>query len=201
MSRRQCWGGGALGGAMLMTALLAGCGNRFATNCKASHTCPKKSASGGTTGTFEPVGGGTVVDAGGAGAEAGEASGGAEALGECAGDTDCDASDNGMRCIDSKCIPDNGPPSIVSVTPEDGAASVEPSSVIEIVASEPLDAATVTLENIKLLDRGAEVAGQLSYADNVITFTPEKPLGLHGGRGRMGGADSARGRQHQQCRL
>lgn len=178
MSSWQRWGGWALGGAMLTTSL-AGCGNRFAANCKATHTCPPPRGGAGNDGdAIDSAGaasGGGVATA----AEAGEASGGSSpTVVDCDRDADCESSEDGARCVDGECVPDNGPPSIVSITPEDGATNVEPGSVIEIVVSEPLDAATVTTEHIKLLDRGVEVSGQLAYAERVISFTPEKPLGL-----------------------
>jgi hypothetical protein len=48
--------------------------------------------------------------------------------------------------------------------------------VIEL--NEPLDAATVTSDSVRLLDGEDAVAGELSYTDKKITFVPEKPLAL-----------------------
>ena len=42
----------------------------------------------------------------------------------------------------------------------------------------PLDEATVTSANIQLLDGDQPIAGELSYADKKVTFTPQVPLAL-----------------------
>lgn len=67
---------------------------------------------------------------------------------------------------------------VLSVSPEDNDEAVEPGSEVVIEFSEPLDEATVTSANIQLLDGDQPIAGELSYADKKVTFTPQVPLAL-----------------------
>jgi hypothetical protein len=170
--------GAALGGAVA-------CGDGFGseTDCKVDRTCAPQGNGGADSnagGTGEPddnQGGSADGIAGGVGGGAGVG----EPAAECTTAADCDnadASDGQETCFNSKCVPGNTPPSVVSVTPANDAVEVEPDGSIVIELSEALDGTTVTSNNVKLLDGDSPVPGALSYADNKITFTPEKPLAL-----------------------
>jgi hypothetical protein len=171
---------------------VAACGDAFdgEGSCKETRTCPPpEQAHGGADPKGDSAAG---EDAGGAGksggdssragsdsSRAGSESGGSPA--ECSVPADCsnaDASDGEESCVNGECVPGNPPPSVVAVTPANEAVSVEPDGSIVIELSEPLAAATVTPESVRLLDGDDPVAGTLSYADQEITFVPEKPLAL-----------------------
>lgn len=100
----------------------------------------------------------------------------------CAEDSECsngDASDGEEICKKGECLPGNAPPTVVSITPEDGTEDVEPDAPITVVFSEPLDPETVT-DALKLFDGDTEVPGtvELGDGDAEISFTPDAPLDL-----------------------
>lgn len=173
---------GALGGVI-------GCADGFgSSDCKASRTCiasgdaaavgeagdaPGSGAKNGRGAGGDGSGavdGGTATDAGGA-ASGGD---GRDAGGAGDGDGEEVAGAGGGGRTDSA----NPPPTVVSVTPFDGAAAVEPGASVVIKFSEPLDAKTVTAANIRLLDGTTPVSGKLVHANSTVTFTPTAPLAL-----------------------
>lgn len=169
----------------VLLGAVAGCGDAFdgEDDCMETRTCPKPDDGGGAGGAGTTAAGGG--DSSGADTEGSEGphagSGGGEIPAECAVPADCDnadAADGEETCFNGKCAPGNPPPKVVSVTPEDEAVGVEPDGSIVIELNEPLDAATVTSESVRILDGDDAVAGELSYAGNQITFVPEKPLAL-----------------------
>ncbi len=72
----------------------------------------------------------------------------------------------------------DGPPEVLQVNPADAQADVEPVGIMALRFSERLDEATVTSDNIQLLDGGAPVDGKLAHAGVVSTFTPKRRLSL-----------------------
>jgi hypothetical protein len=72
----------------------------------------------------------------------------------------------------------DGPPEVLEVNPADAEADVEPVGTMALRFSEGLDEATVTSDNIQLLDGGTAVDGKLAYSGVVSTFTPERRLSL-----------------------
>jgi hypothetical protein len=72
----------------------------------------------------------------------------------------------------------DGPPEVLEVSPEDGTEEVEPTGSVALRFSEGLDEATVTSDNIQILDGAEPVAGELAYSGVVSTFTPAHRLSL-----------------------
>jgi hypothetical protein len=80
---------------------------------------------------------------------------------------------------------DAGPPtsdagafSVTSVTPPTGSVDVNRRGAIEIELSAVPDPASVTASSVRVIDPGgAPVAGELTVADDVVTFQPAAPLG------------------------
>jgi hypothetical protein len=163
----------------LSLVLAVGCGDRFAADCHETHTCM---VSGGVDG----LGGTSGADSGGAGGTAGESSDAGEGGGPpetCESAADCsngDEDDGEEVCVRGTCTPGNPPPSVRFVTPKDGADDVEPDGSIVLEFSEALDAASVTPENVRILQGDVAVAGKLSHADDRVTFVPAAPLTLSG---------------------
>jgi hypothetical protein len=72
----------------------------------------------------------------------------------------------------------DGPPEVLDVSPDDQADEVEPTGNVALKFSEGLDEATVTLDNIQILDGGEPIDGELAYSGVVSTFTPRQRLSL-----------------------
>ncbi|HEX2875406.1 MAG TPA: Ig-like domain-containing protein [Polyangiaceae bacterium] len=180
--RHLGWGIGL--GAVVALAFggVAACSSDFSGDCRETHTCPEVddnvggdnaggAPSDGNAGSQTGVGGGgageagTGVVGGAAGSDAGQSAGAGAGAG---GAPDCQLAAN---CF-------NPPPTVVTIAPADEATGIEPDAKIVITLSEPLDEATVNATNIRILDGGVPVLGQLTYADSIVTFTPDKPLAL-----------------------
>ncbi|HEX2871363.1 MAG TPA: Ig-like domain-containing protein [Polyangiaceae bacterium] len=175
---------------LALTLGVVACTDVFSNgDCSSSRTCEAaggQSSDGGAGG----AGGDDVASAGADGVTAGGVTaGGAGGAGgdgptrgdECEVPKDCtngDAQDGEEGCDNGYCIAGNPPPTVVSVSPEDDAVDVEPSTEIVIEFSEPVDPKTVTSANIQLLDGDEPVAGELSYDDGKAVFKPQYPLGL-----------------------
>ena len=72
----------------------------------------------------------------------------------------------------------DGPPEVLEVSPADQEGEVEPTGSVALKFSEGLDKATVTPDNIQILDGGEPVNGKLTYSGVVSTFTPTRRLSL-----------------------
>ncbi|MDF3065008.1 MAG: repeat-containing protein [Polyangiaceae bacterium] len=72
----------------------------------------------------------------------------------------------------------DGPPEVLEVSPADAEVNVEPDGSMALRFSEGLDEATVTSDNIQLLDGDEPVEGELEYSGVVSTFTPARRLSL-----------------------
>jgi hypothetical protein len=74
--------------------------------------------------------------------------------------------------------PDLTPPTVVSITPGDGAQQVDPLKLIAITFSEPMEHATLNETNITVKTLSSAVTGSVSYDDatKTATFTPVTPL-------------------------
>jgi hypothetical protein len=72
----------------------------------------------------------------------------------------------------------DGPPEVLEVSPADEASEVAPTGSVALKFSEGLDEATVTSDNIQILDGGEPVDGELTYSGVVSTFTPTERLSL-----------------------
>jgi hypothetical protein len=173
--QRLGWGSGVSGVLALALGGLAACGSDFASDCRETRTCPVTgdNLGGDDAGGASDGSAGSQSQAGGGGADAagGDAMGGAAGNDDAAGaggQSDCRLADN---CA-------NEPPTVIAVTPADEASGIAPDAKIVITLSEPLDESTVNSTNVRILDGGVPVPGQLSYADSVVTFTPDKPLAL-----------------------
>lgn len=191
--RHLGWGIGLGAALALAFGGVAACSSDFSGDCSETHTCPEVddnvggdnaggAPSDGDAGAQTGVGGGggggdtgeagTGIVGGAAGNDAGASAGAGAAPGGAGagGAADCHVAAN---CF-------NPPPTVVAITPQDGALAVEPDTTIVIELSEPLDEATVSAANVQVLAGDIPVPGELSYADSKITFTPDKPLGLLG---------------------
>ncbi len=125
-----------------------------------------------TRGPNEPVGGEPA-----GGKSSGNGDGGMNAVG---------GAEGGQPPIDNPFGGDNsggapvldGPPEVLQVNPADAEVDVEPIGSMALRFSEGLDEATVTSDNIQLLDGGTPVDGKLAYSGVVSTFTPKRRLSL-----------------------
>ena len=168
--KRLGWGSGVGAVMALVSGGLAACGSDFSNDCRETRTCAVTDDSQGG----ENAGGAATGDAGAQSKGAGEGGGGANGTDASAG-ASADAGAGGAGCDQGLgCF--NEPPTVIAITPSYKESGIDPDSTIVIELSEPLDEATVTVNNIQLLDGDVPVPGQLSYADSTITFTPEKPL-------------------------
>ena len=76
----------------------------------------------------------------------------------------------------------NPPPTVVSVTPLNGASGVCPNTIVTTVFSEPMDQSSIDGTTFTLMGPGsAIVAGQVSYdgSSNTAIFTPSSSLALN----------------------
>jgi hypothetical protein len=80
----------------------------------------------------------------------------------------------------SAAAPDTTPPTVVAVSPANGAASVAVTSPVNVIFSEAMDGTTIngTTITLKTTSSGTVVSGAVTYnpATNVATFTPTGAL-------------------------
>jgi hypothetical protein len=180
---------GLLGAVGTLVAGLAGCGSQFNNNCAETRTCSSPSDGEGGGADETPSGDGRSGDGpsgdAGGGSDAGASSGGTTAQGgQGEGGTTATAGDAGvagerMAAGGAPEMPINPPPTVVSVTPAMSATDIEPDAHIVVSFSEPIDPATATSSNIKLMNgRNEPVSTLLVYLDGKVTLTPAAPLGL-----------------------
>src|ERR1035441_5763433 len=71
------------------------------------------------------------------------------------------------------------PPTVISVTPPNGATSVCPSTVVTATFSQPMNPATINTTTFTLTGPGTTpVTGVVTYAASTATFIPSSPLAL-----------------------
>lgn len=145
---------------------LAACTSGFSADedCKVNRTCTPASGDGG---------------AGGELASGNEA--GTPQLDDCEGAGGCSAAETAGGaggCGGSTCGAVAEPPTVLRVTPADGATAAEPDGAVIIELSEEIDPATVSADVVQVLDGDAPVEGELTHASNQVTFTPSRPLRL-----------------------
>ena len=68
----------------------------------------------------------------------------------------------------------DGPPTVDTVTPADGAKAIMPTSAVRLDFSEALDEATVTAANIRIKDGTTSISGALTYQAGTVLFTPDE---------------------------
>src|SRR5207244_4628871 len=76
----------------------------------------------------------------------------------------------------------NPPPTVVSVTPLDGASGVCPNTIVTATFSEAMDQSSIDGTTFTLTGAGSVmVAGQVSYdaLSNIAIFTPSSSLSLN----------------------
>lgn len=144
---------GVMAGSLTAIALLQGlisCSDGFSgQDCHASRTCPVTGDAG--------EGGGEPSGSGGADSSVGGSNG---------------TSDAGAAGAEGQSL------TVIEISPESDASEVALDAAIVITFSEPLDSGTVTSETVRVLDGETEVAGDLTYADGTVTFTPTEPFSL-----------------------
>jgi hypothetical protein len=87
--------------------------------------------------------------------------------------------DDGIGGLPSGGAPSlEGAPTVVEVTPVDGAGDIVPTSAVRIDFSEGLDESTVTSDTIQLLDGATPVPGSLTYQGGAVLFEPANNLSL-----------------------
>lgn len=118
---------------------------------------------GATAGTNQEAG--ASGDPGGAGAEDG---GGATGIGGASGEAGAGGASVGG---------DLTPPSVITISPEDGSAEVERDVVIRIELSEPIEPTRVAAA-LRVMGPEGQIPGELSVAESVITFSPDQKLWL-----------------------
>ncbi|HLG18183.1 MAG TPA: Ig-like domain-containing protein [Bdellovibrionota bacterium] len=74
--------------------------------------------------------------------------------------------------------PDQTPPTVVSISPPDGAFGIAPATAITVTFSEPIDPASVTTSSFSLSESGQSVPGTVQYNTGGATFTPARRLAL-----------------------
>jgi hypothetical protein len=127
-----------------------------------------------TRGPDEPVGG---EAGGGKSGSSGSDNGGTGAIGGAdGGEPPIDNPFGGESSGGAPVV--DGPPEVLQVNPADAETDVEPVGAMALRFSEGLDEATVTSDNIQLLDGGTPVVGKLAYSGVVSTFTPNRRLSL-----------------------
>jgi hypothetical protein len=168
---------------------LAACGDSFnSDDCQATRTCTVGDEAGGAAGepgASEPGAGGRAGSNAGTGGQAGDGGMltiGAAGSGAACTPEGCDDADpsNGQETCgeEAECLPGNPPPVVIAISPADATSGVEPDSDIIITFSEPLDAETVTLESIRVLDGEQVVSGTLTQDADTVTFTADLPFAL-----------------------
>jgi hypothetical protein len=71
------------------------------------------------------------------------------------------------------------PPTVISVTPPNGAPGICPSTAVSATFSEAMNPATINVTTFTLTGPGATpIAGVVTYAASTATFTPSNPLAL-----------------------
>jgi hypothetical protein len=71
------------------------------------------------------------------------------------------------------------PPTVISVTPPNGAAGVCPNTLVTATFSQPMNPATINTTTFTLTGPGTTpVTGVVTYAASTATFTPSSPLAL-----------------------
>lgn len=203
----QYWGRNVVVSAVAAVTLsgAAACGSGFsADDCKTTRTCattpqvggagssPDVASSAGASdgsqaGDAANVAGADLDGSGGLGGAAGVVASSGDVAGAAAADAGCrvakdcsngDPADGEESCAEGICVAGNAPPTVVAVTPNDKAVNTEPDGTIVLQFSEPLDPKTAIAANIQVLDGAAAVAGDLTYADDKVTFKPKAPLSL-----------------------
>lgn len=74
---------------------------------------------------------------------------------------------------------DSVAPTVLSISPSDGAIDVADQSVIRVTFSEAMDSTTLTSESFRVTQDGAAVPGEITYFERTATFTPDSPLLLN----------------------
>lgn len=72
------------------------------------------------------------------------------------------------------------PPTVVTVTPAEGATDAEPNGTITLTFNESLNADTVNPTSITVAQGAAPVAGTVTLNSNTVVFTPSSRLNLLG---------------------
>jgi|GEM_PF-1867082 len=190
---KQFWGAIGINATLGALTLVAACGDGFGEgDCKATRTCEggggQPTTEGGSPGDDSHEGdaaaghgatggdGTTLGGGAGPGGEAGAFDGECRVAADCSND---DPADGEEVCNDGVCGAGNPPPTVVTVTPNNGSADIDVETKVTIVFSEALDAKTVTA-GIHVLDGTTVVPGVLKYADKTVTFTPTSRLALLG---------------------
>jgi hypothetical protein len=75
--------------------------------------------------------------------------------------------------------PDTTPPTVLSTSPPPGAGNVPSNVSVSARFSEPMSPDSINGSTFTLLKGNTPVAGTVSYANNVATFTPSAPLDLN----------------------
>lgn len=122
-----------------------------------------------------------IDDEGGDAGSAGKNAGGSQNGGSTSGGSNSSAGvpDDGVGGLPDGGAPSlDGPPTVVSVKPADGADGVGPNSALRIDFSEELDETTITTETIQLKAGANPVEGELEYQAASVIFTPSQPLTL-----------------------
>ena len=72
----------------------------------------------------------------------------------------------------------DGPPEVIKVDPKDAEVDVEVNASVNLLFSEALDAATVTTDNVQVLDGTTPLEGELKYESGRARFDPNRRLSL-----------------------
>ena len=153
----------------LFSILLLACASFVACGGLDSRTVTRgpDEAVAGDTSSAGQGGSGTGVSGGNGGG-----AGGAEAQGgETGNPFGGNLGEGGAPVVD-------GPPEVLKVDPADEADDAQPTGDVSLLFSEGLDPATVTSDNIKIMDGTTEIEGELSYEGVVATFAPSRRLSL-----------------------
>jgi hypothetical protein len=165
----------------LAASVPVACGDEF-EGCKATRTCPRTNdaGEGGESGETGGNSGGSAQA--GSGPAGGTAGSGGAARGGASGSSGAPSQNGGTAGGGGEggASADTDPPTIVSITPDDGASDVERDVTVRIEFSERLDESTVTSSSVRLDGPDGTVSGTLSVDEDLVTFVADQPLDLLG---------------------
>ncbi len=75
-------------------------------------------------------------------------------------------------------ISDLNSPTVLNITPDSGSTEVDPTSIIVVEFSEPIDTATITASTFKVSSGGINISGVFTFSSSTDTvmFTPDSEL-------------------------
>jgi YD repeat-containing protein len=86
-----------------------------------------------------------------------------------------------LTCFTTGAGPQTATPTVVAVSPQNGATGVPVNAVVQVAVSVPVSVVSVGANGITLTANGVAVPGTVSASGNVVTFTPTSALAVNTG--------------------